>query len=97
MSADNANANGMKLWQVGDSDWMVARTGEEAIAAYKDLVGFDDDDIEEGYPAEMDAAYLDREVPEYDEDERKTGRMVTARKYLDEHKGTTAEWFWGHE
>lgn len=93
----NANANGMKVWQVSDQDWMVALTGEAAIAEFKDMNGFDDDDIDDGYPLEMDDEYLDREVPEYDEDERKTGRIVTARKYLDEHQGTEAQWFWGHE
>lgn len=95
---NNTNAIGMKVWQVDDQNWIAALTGEEAIAEHKRMTGYDDDDIDEEYPAEMDAEWLDRPVQEFDEDEQPIpGKLTTARRYLDEITDTEPGWFWGFE
>ena len=95
---NNANANGMKVWQVDDQNWIAALTSEQAIAEHKNMTSLDDDELEEDYPIEMDSAWLDRAVQEFDEDEQPIpGRYTTARRYLDEIMTTEAVWFWGYE
>lgn len=74
----------LKAFQMDDMTWYSANSAEEAVAVYKADTG---EDVDDGYPTEVTDAQLDQEIPEYDENEERTGRMTTMRAFLDEATG----------
>lgn len=74
----------LKAFQVDDYTWYAAETAEQAAKAYKEDAG---QDVDDGYPLEVTDAQLDAEIPEYDENEERTGNMTTMRAFLDEATG----------
>jgi hypothetical protein len=72
----------LKAFAVGDSDIYAAETAEQALALANDLAG--DDAFELDEVTELVDADLDKEYPEFDEDERPTGGTTTIRFWLSE-------------
>lgn len=62
--------------------YYAANTLEEATKLYLDDTG-PDNVMEEDCPRLLSDAELDQEIPERDENEALTGRMVTMRAWLD--------------
>lgn len=85
----------MKAFQIDDYTWYAAETAEQAAQAYKADTG-EDVDTEDGYPSEVSDQRLDAEIPEYDENEQRTGRMTSMRAFLDQTAGpgflASSEW-----
>lgn len=85
----------MKAFQMDDYTWYAAETAEQAVQAYKDDTG-EDVITEDGYPSEVSDTRLDAEIPEYDENEERTGRMTSMRVFLEEATGpgflASSEW-----
>jgi hypothetical protein len=76
----------MKAFQVDDYTWYAAETAEQAIEVYKADTG-EDVDTDDGYPSEVSDARLDADIPEYDENEMRTGRWTNMRTFLEEATG----------
>lgn len=72
----------LKAFHVSDSEIFVADSLDEAARLHFENCG---EPCEDDYPDELSDAELDREYPEYDEDERPTGNKTTIRKMLVEH------------
>jgi hypothetical protein len=71
----------LKAFQVDDCTWYAAETAEQAAQVYKSDTGEDCDDE---YPTEVSDAELDAPIPEFDENEERTGDMTTMRAFLEE-------------
>lgn len=72
----------LKAYQCNDSDIYAAESEEGAIEVYREYTG---DDFAEGYPSELTAEELDKEIPEIDENDARTGGITSIRKLLSEH------------
>lgn len=84
----------LKAFHVSDADIYAAAHAEEAARLHMECCG---DPCEDGYPNELSDAELDKEYPEYDENECETGNKTTIRKMLAEHGDEpgmlcTSEW-----
>lgn len=73
----------LKAYMVGDDDVYAAHSAEEAVRLFRLDVDWGDGDIDIDV-SELTDAELDREYPEFDENERPTGNTITMRKYLAE-------------
>lgn len=82
----------LKVFRCGEYDWYAAENAEQAARLYLEQIG---DELEE-LPDELTDEELDKEFPEFDEDESPTGGMTTFRKMLAEH-GTEPGWLCGTE
>lgn len=84
----------MKVYQCSDYDWFAAESAEQAADLYLAMTG--DDEPGDEYPRELTDAELDKEYPEFDENEQQTGGTTSIRKMLDEH-GSDPGWLCGSE
>lgn len=73
----------LKAYAVGDTDIYAAESVEDAVALANIDIGNPTFYDAEGV-AELTDADLDKEYPEFDEDERLTGGTTTIRKWLEE-------------
>jgi len=72
----------LKAYRCTDSDIYAAKSEEGAKSVYREYTG---DDCADGYPIELSAEELDTEIPEFDENDVRTGGATTIRKLLSEH------------
>jgi hypothetical protein len=71
----------MKIYAMDDETWYSAESIQEATRLYMDSMG-DGHEFDDGYPRELTDAEYDKEIPDFDEDERPTGQMTTPRAWL---------------
>lgn len=83
----------LKVFRCTDNDWYAAKDAEHAARL---LYNQTDELPEEGYPEELTDAQLDEKIPEFDEDEKPTGKMTSMRQMLAEH-GNDPGWLCGSE
>lgn len=60
-----------------------AESAEEAARLYVEDLGADEE-IEAGYPRQVEDEELDKPTPQFDENEQQTGQMTTMRAWLEE-------------
>ncbi len=86
----------LKAYAVGDSDVYAAESAEQALQLANDISGSEDEPV-----FRMDDvilltdADLDKEYPEFDEDEVATGGTTTIRHWLNEAR--VPEWICGSD
>lgn len=80
---DPANFQGhtMKAFRVSENELWAANSAEEAKAHYQQTTG---EQVDEDEFVELTDAELDEDIPEYDDDEVRTGNTTTLRRYLNE-------------
>ncbi len=71
----------MKAYEMDDEPTIYAAHDDVAAAMIYILDG--GEEPQEGYPRELTAEELDKEIPDYDEDERPTGETTTIRRMLE--------------
>jgi hypothetical protein len=69
----------LKVFHVDDTTLFAARDTEHAVELYTEWCGEPPD---MNYVREASDEYVDREIPEFDENEAPTGRMTTIRSWL---------------
>lgn len=83
----------LKAFACTDYDLYAAASLEQARALAEVDVG---EPCEDGYPRELSDSELDASVPEFDDNERETGRMTSVRQMLAEH-GDDPGWLAGSD
>lgn len=79
-----SNRTVLKAFQMSDEEIYAAASSGLAVAAYVEDTGV----LPEMHDVrELTDHELDREIPEYDENEAPTGQMTTLRRYLNEMTG----------
>lgn len=75
----------MKAYEMNDEPTIYAADDDVAAAMLYILDGGGEPHVgySEGYPRELTAEELDREIPDYDENERPTGQTTTIRHMLE--------------
>lgn len=100
--------NGMKVYATRDGEWFVAASVEDCIACVlatncceTEAEARAEGHLEEGYPAELDEAALDRMKITADDEEDEDGSVGpvarTFREYLTIFPPTEAEPFCSHD
>lgn len=84
----------LKAYQCSDYDWFAAVSAEQAADLYLAMTG--DDEPGDEYPRELTDDELDKEYPDFDENERLTGGTTTIRQMLAKH-GDEPGWLCGSE
>jgi len=75
----------LKAFYVSECELWAAETAEQAKQDYERETG---ELCVDGYPQELTEAELDKEYPEFDEDEAPTDNMTSVRQMLREHGDT---------
>lgn len=71
--------NQLKVYHVDEVTLFAAYSAEQAAELYEEWTG---DAPGDGYPDEATDEFLDKEIPEFDENECQTGEMTTIRSWL---------------
>jgi len=71
----------VKAYEMDDEPTIYAAHDADAAAMIYILDG--GEEPQDGYPRELTDEELDRERPDYDEDERQTGETTTIRRWLE--------------
>ena len=72
-------ADQLKAFHVDETTLFAAMSAEQAAELFADWIG---DEVDVALVEEATDAFLDKEIPEFDENERQTGRMTTVRSWL---------------
>ena len=75
----------MHAYEMDDEPTIYA--ADSAWDAARGYVADSGERLEAGYPRLLTPAELDREMPDFDEDERPTGETTTIRRMLEDAKG----------
>ena len=80
----------LKAFQCDEYDTYAAESAEQAASLYLEQTGVEPEET----PRELTDEELDKEWPEFDEDERRTGGVTTIRKMLADN-GPEPGWLCG--
>lgn len=72
-------ADQLKVFHVDEVTLFAAYSADQAAMLYEEWTG---DGPSDGYPDEAADEFLDKEIPEFDENECQTGNMTTIRSWL---------------
>lgn len=90
-----SNHTNLKAFHVGDMDIYAAESAEHALQLANEQHGGDSDTFDLSDVSDVSEDYMDKEFPEFDENELPTGGVSTIRQWLLET--VTPGWLCGTE